>query len=187
MAITEVGIVNSALIKLGVESITALSDNTRQAKLMNEQYAKRRDALLYEHPWNFAMKWFTIVDNLVAHSNPEFQYEMNLPAGCLRVWQTEYDDEEYEVLDGKLYSDSATLKIKCIIQVTDPTKFTPGFAEALALDLAADNCYVLVQSNSLKNTFLQEMLSYLPKIRSYDAQENPAKMFQQDIFLNARR
>ncbi len=187
MAISDVGIVNSALIKLGVQKITTLADNTRQAIIMNEQYSKLRDALLYDHPWNFSMKWFTLTNNLAVHSHPDFTYEMALPATYLRVWKLEYADEPYEVLDGKFYCNSETIKAKIIQQITDPTKFTAGFAEALACKLAADTCYALVQSNSLKNTFIQEMMAYIPTVRSADAQENPPDAFQQDVFLNARR
>jgi hypothetical protein len=186
MAISDVGIVNSALIKLGVETISALTDNSRQADIMEEQYEKIRDALLYDHPWNFAMTWTELADGDDTHDNPDYTYMHDLPADCLRVWSVEYADEDYEVLGGKLYCDSEDINIKYIKKVTDPTLFTPAFAEALALKLAADNCFALVQSNSLKATFLEEMRRYLPTVRSADAQENPAKMLQQDIFLNAR-
>lgn len=190
MAISDLGIVNSALIKLGVETITALDNTTRQGKIMNEQYAKMRDALTYDHPWNFATKWVSLDENGTAqtvHLNPDYTYEFNLPTGYLRIWRSEFDDDEYEVIDGKLYSNSSSVTVMIIMQVTDPTKFSPAFAEALSLKLAADTCYALVQSNSLKGTYISEMQSYLPKVRSGDAQENPARLQQRDIFLDARR
>lgn len=56
MAATNEDIANSALLKLGAESITSLSDTTRRARLVNEQFNKIRKRLLRSHPWNFAMK-----------------------------------------------------------------------------------------------------------------------------------
>lgn len=185
MAITDVGICNSALIKLGVEPISSLSDNSRQALIMNEQYSKVRDALLYDHPWNFAMKRASLTQNGTTPSY-EFDYTHTLPADCLRVWNTEYAEDFYQVEGRTLLTDYETIKIKYVSQVTDPTKFTPAFAEALALKLAADTCFALVQSNSLKQTFDEEIRRYIPSARSADAQENPAYDLEQDIFLNAR-
>lgn len=187
MAISDLGIVNSALIKLGVEKISALDNTTRQGEIMNEQYTKIRDALLYDHPWNFAMKWGLLEDGDDVHDNPEYTYMHDLPADCHRVWCAEYEDEDYEVLGGKLYTDSEDIKIKYIEAVTTPTRFSPAFAEALSLKLAADNCFALIQSNSLKQTFMDEMRRYIPTVKSSDAQENPAKRLQQDIFLDSRR
>ena len=40
---TEVSICNSALIKVGAERITSLSDSNKRAQLCSEQYSKMRD------------------------------------------------------------------------------------------------------------------------------------------------
>ena len=152
---------------------------------MNEQYTKIRDALLYDHPWNFAMKRVASVANVTVPTY-EFGYTHALPADCLRVWNTEHAEDFYQVEGRTLLTDYENINIKYVSQVTDPTKFTPAFAEALSLKLAADTCFALVQSNSLKATFLEEMRQYLPSVRSADAQENPAYALQQDIFLNSR-
>lgn len=182
---TEVGICNSALIKLGVETISALNENTRQAKLCNEQYAKLRDKLLYAHPWNFAMK----KAELEATGEDvlfEFEHEHELPEDCLRVWSTEYPDETYQVEGGLLYSDSEDMKIKYVSKVEDPTLFSPAFSECLSLMIAEDLCHSLVQSNSLKATIQEELRMALREARSFDGQENPAYDLEQDTFLNAR-
>lgn len=53
--VTDVDIVNAALIKLGERTIASLSDAVKPALLANAIYADLRDALLREHPWNFAV------------------------------------------------------------------------------------------------------------------------------------
>lgn len=188
MAVSAVAICNSALIKLGVETITSLAENSRAALLCNEQYEKIRNKLLYSHPWNFAIKRATLV---VTATEPEyeFEYQYTLPADCLRVWETQYgpDKDFYQVEGGFLYSNYSDVSIKYIAKITDTTKFSPTFDELCALDLAIDLEYALVQSNSFKISLLEERKEVLRDFRSFDAQENPSYPFQEDVFLNARR
>lgn len=182
---TDLGIVNSALIKLGVETISALPGTTRQGILANEQFSKIRDELLMEHPWNFAMKRATLT---ATGATPEFEfsYEYSLPADCLRVWSTQYAEDFYQVEGGKLYSNYSDIKIKYIAKITDATKFSSIFSELLSLKIASDLCYVLVQSNTLKGVLLQEYAVKLRDARSHDAQENPPYLLMDDIFINSR-
>lgn len=188
MAASDVAICNSALIKLGVEPITSLAENSRAAILCNNQYSKIRDKLLYSHPWNFAIKRAELV---VTATEPvyEFAYEYTLPTDCLRVWETQYGplQDFYQVEGGKLYSNYTDLFIRYIAKITDTTEYSPIFDELLAIDLAIDLEYVLIQSNSYKNTLLAERKELLRDARSFDAQENPSYDYQEDVFLNARR
>jgi hypothetical protein len=182
---TELGIVNSALIKLGVEILSALPGTTRQGALANEQYSKIRDELLSEHPWNFAIKRATLVPTLATPAF-EFSYEYTLPADCLRVWAGQYEEDFFQVEGGKLYSNYSDQKIRYIAKETTAALFPPTFAELLSLKLAADLAFVLVQSNSLKQTLLQEYLIKLRDARGYDAQENPPYLLTDDVFIKSR-
>lgn len=182
---TELGIVNSALIKLGVEIISALPGTTRQGAIANEQYAKIRDELLYEHPWNFSMKRAALTSTGVTPTF-DFGYEYNLPADCLRVWATQYEEDFYQVEGNKLYSNYSALKIRYISKVTNPDLFSPQFCELLSLKLAADLAFVLVQSNTLKATLLQEYTVKLRDARSHDGQENPSYPLTDDLFIESR-
>jgi len=188
MAASEVAICNSALIKLGVETIASLAENSRAARLCNEQYAKIRDKLLYSHLWNFAVKRATLVAT-VAVPVYEFDIEYTLPTDCLRVWETQYGPSKdfYQVEGGKLYSNYTDVSIRYIAKITDTTKFSPTFDECLALLLAIDLEFALVQSNSFKNTLLAELKEEIRDTRSFDAQENPAYAYQEDTFLDSRR
>ena len=55
MATNSVDICNTALILNGAQTINSLSDDSKGAKLCNKEYDKVRQAVLTEHPWNFAM------------------------------------------------------------------------------------------------------------------------------------
>jgi len=52
MTVEDVDIANSALIKLGAKTISALDAGSRAADILNEQFTKVRDAVFRLHPWN---------------------------------------------------------------------------------------------------------------------------------------
>lgn len=52
----ELGIVNSALRKLGANEISALTDTTKQAQVMSTRLVPATQAVLRNHTWNFATK-----------------------------------------------------------------------------------------------------------------------------------
>jgi len=56
MATSSLEICNIALLKIGADSITALSDANKRARLCTLLYDFMRKKLLRAHPWNFAIK-----------------------------------------------------------------------------------------------------------------------------------
>jgi hypothetical protein len=180
-----VDICNSALIKIGVEKISALSDNSRQAILCNEQYDKLRKALLREHPWNFAVKRAALTDN---GNTPawDYEYEFDLPADCLRILNTQYADTDFQVEGGKILARADELNIRYISDEDDTTKFPPDFQELLALKIAIDLSYTLIQSNSTTGSLLAQYDRMLRDVRSFDGQENPSQEVTNDLFIVSR-
>lgn len=182
---SEVDICNSALTKIGAERITSLADNTRQAILCNAQYPLIRDSLLSVHSWNFAIKR---ADLVVTGNDPEYEFEneYTLPADCLRVIDTQFEDTFYQVEGDKLYANVSELKIRYIAKITDTTKFSPKFVELLALALAIDLSYSLLQSASLTQNLDALYQRRLRDARSIDAQENPSYGLTNDEFIRSR-
>lgn len=182
---SDVSICNSALIKLGVETITALSDNTRQAKLCNEQYDKLRKSLLREHPWNFAIKRAALTASVTVPAWG-FSHQFNVPNDCLRLIDTEYPQDKYQVEDSIILANRDTLNIRYVHDVINTNKFTPDFSELLSLKIAIDLSYVLVQSNSLTQQLVGLYDRKLRDVRSFDGQENPAQDVTDDLFILSR-
>ena len=184
MSISDVSICNSALLKLGADRINELTDDSKEAKLCNEQYSKIRDDLLREHPWNFAIMR---VELALLVSTPEFGYsnEFQLPTDCMRVLKL-HEDVEFKIEGRKLLTDNGTIKIKYIKSVTDPSQFDANFAEALSAKLAAELSYALVQSVSLTDRVIAQAAAIISKAKTMDAQEGSAEQFANDFYLNAR-
>jgi len=181
-------ICNSALIKIGVNRITALTETNKAAILCNEQYDKMRRACLREHPWNFAIRRVELA-TLSATPAFEYLYAFLLPTDVIRVLppsSVEVATCKYKIEGRDILTNESTLKIKYIADVTDASQFDDSFAEALATRLAADLAYSLVQSNTLAT----QMLAYYEKVlslaRTADAQEGTPDELMEDVFINAR-
>jgi len=186
MAITETSICNSALIKIGVETINSLSDNVKAAKLCNQQYSILRDEVLQDHPWNFALARVELANTAVTPVW-EFDNEYQLPNDCLKV--VSFEDEEfteYQIEGNKLYTNYDTAKIKYIKRITTTGNFTPKFAEALAFRLAAELAYPLVQSVNLGKAMMQAYGAFLQSARTRDAQEGTPRQYQGDAWVQSR-
>ena len=56
MAYSQVQICNLALLKFGSPKITSIDDQTPEAAACKALWDIVRDEVLYDHPWNFAMK-----------------------------------------------------------------------------------------------------------------------------------
>lgn len=184
---TELEIANSALQKVGAEMITALNDNNKRAKLVNEQYSKIRDMLLHRYAWNFSIFRDTLTADLTAPEY-EFGFRYAVPADCLRVLELEHTEYDFRVESGYILCDLADeIKIKYIKKITDTTKYSALFCELLATAIAVDIAYPLVQSNSLKETLKQEYAELLREARSLNSQEGTPKEFYKGFYTEENR
>ncbi len=185
MAITDVGICNSALIKIGCERIISLDDDVLRARICKEQYPKIRDYVLEAYPWHFSQKRATLAQLTTA---PEwgFTYQYQLPSDYKKL--TETDGEfEHHIEGGLLLTDEGTVKIRYTAIVTDTGKFTGTFAEAVSAALAADIAYPLVQSSELADSWTKKYLFMIREARSSNAQGrgSPADL-ESNEFLRSR-
>ena len=85
---SDVGIANAALRKLGQSPITSFSEANKAGRIANERFAESRDALLAEHPWNFALKRVSLAASATA---PEWGYNnaFPLPTDYIRMYEVE--------------------------------------------------------------------------------------------------
>lgn len=185
MAASVVGICNSALVKIGGELISTLSDDTKRARLCNEQYEKKRDEVLYSHPWNFALTRTTLSPD-VAEPEYEYAYQYSMPSDCLRVYRMEDDSIEFKVEGRKILCDESSLSFLYIAKIVDVTKFTPLFCEALSYALAEDLAFSLRNSVPLAKSMAEMREQVMRRARSLDAQEGTPERITADEWLNAR-
>lgn len=187
MAVSETSICNDALIMIGANTISALSDSTKEGRLCNEQYEKVRDQLLFSHPWNFAIKKIGVAADVSLPSGYwGYAYAHTIPTDCLRVLLVECEDTPWTAEGGKIYSNYTPLNLKYIKKETDTTKFSKGFEEALAAKLAHRLSYSLAQSSSLAEGIRKEAENILSLAMSFDGQEGSSEVVISDAYLKSR-
>lgn len=174
MALSETDIANSALVKLGTNTITSLSDNSKEGRLCNLRYHYIRDELLRSHPWNFAKKRISLA---VSTTVPAYYYtqQFPLPPDYIRMLDNDLQEDQQWVIEGSNFlCFSTSLNILYIFKQTDTTQYDELFESALAWRLASELAYGLVQSSALAKTCWEAYTETLKLARSVNAQERGA-------------
>jgi hypothetical protein len=173
---SEVGICNSALVKIGASRIVALDEGSKNANLCGELYPKLRDDLLRSHTWNFA----TVRAKLAQlATTPEFGFahEYQLPSDWVRTVSVHDNDAgagavEYRIEGRKLRASAGELYLRYVRVVTDVNEMPADFREALALLLARDVAVPIAQSNALRESMADSFREALARAKSTDALED---------------
>lgn len=177
-------------MRLGAEPITSLDDNNKRAKLCKAHYDSMKEKMLYEHPWKFAIVRETLTAEVDA---PEFGFDtkFELPYGYLRaIFEVngEYTDETPHTWQREgefLLANDSEIKMRYIANVGEE-KFSPSFTDALALHMAHELSYALVQSASYRDQLKKDRDDSLRTARSYNAQEGVAQRVTDDSFIYTR-
>jgi hypothetical protein len=170
--ITEINIINSALIKLGIDIINSRTqDNNKAARTMNQLYDLKRQELLRMHPWNFATSRQSLA-LLTTDPAFEYSYEFQLPDDCLRVVRINNPYQEYKIEGRTILTNSSTCDIIYIADIDDTSLFDPLFASALADFLAFKAALSLTGSTAIQAQLGQEFQVALRTAKQIDGQED---------------
>jgi len=180
--VTKIAICNLALRMLKQKTIESLDEENESARELNAIYDYVLKELLTEHPWNFATKRVALVQ---LEETPAFEYTYvyTLPDDCMRVLETE-DQTEYQIENGKLLSDEATVNIRYISYETDPEKYTHNFIATFALRLACEMCYPLTGNSNTK--LLKDFDDKFKRAKSIDGQEGTPRSTERSSWIHSR-
>ena len=193
-----VDICNEAMDLLGAATITALTENSKEARLCNRRFETVRDAVIRAHPWNVAITRATLAKDAAA---PAFGFtnQFTLPTDpyCLRVlsfWNSNvdsdvaaYDSQVMFKIEGrKVLSNEGSCKITYLARVTDTEQYDPLLSSTIAHKLAAETAYAITGSNSVTQGMQQLYELRLKEARSIDAMEGVPDKLIADDFINIR-
>lgn len=186
MPVTQVSIANSALIKVGADTISSITEDVKRARLVRALWDQIRDEVMAAHPWNFAIKRVTLVPT---STTPEFEYdfEFDKPNDCLRILDEEYSDTDYVVEGTKILSSEPSLNFRYVYRNTDESSWSPGFGESMAWRLAREMAYPLAQSTQLLQLCDSQYRASLAEARYLDGAEGVNKNLVIDDWTLSRR
>ncbi len=193
-----VDICNEAMDLLGAATITALTENSKEARLCNRRFETVRDGVLRSHPWNVAITRASLAKD---SETPAFGFanQFTLPTDpyCLRVlsfWNSNidsdvapYDSEVMFKIEGrKVLSNEGTCKITYLARITDTETYDSLLSSTIAHKLAAETAYAITGSTTVSQSMQQLYELRMREARSIDAMEGvPDKMIADD-FVNIR-
>jgi hypothetical protein len=208
MAASEVAICNLALGRIGAGRISALNDQSAEARACNAIYAILRDELLERHPWTFAIGRSELSQDATA---PEFDYSYRyaLPADCLRVIKVNDEDVAIPVnvfgndIDGTIYSavsgqkwweieqgflctNETAISIKYIARITDPTKFSSSFVKLLTMRLAPDLAMQITKNATLAESLEAKFFKEFADATGVNSQQDHPDTTAVSSYVTAR-
>ena len=190
-----VEICNSALNSLGAANITALTEDSRNARLCNQRYEPIRDAIFRTHYWNCLIKRVELAADSDA---PAYEYtkQYTLPSDCIRIMQiggfhngssSMLDNgQTFKVEGRKIVTDEPEIFLTYLAKITDPQQYDTLLIETIAARLAAELCYAVTQSNSLAQQLEAIYQSKLREARFVDATEGTPYDVDASTFINSR-
>lgn len=156
MARTFVRICNRALIELGADTISSLTQNSTEASLCNEFLEDIIDEVLFEFNWICAIER---KDLAMSTTTPvsEYDYQYPLPSSpyCLRVIEMVGSTDDYRIEGRNLLTNATSCSIKYIKRVIDPNMFSPSLAKCISYKLAVALCTKIKESRTNKKDLLE--------------------------------
>ena len=183
---------NSALNLLGASTISALTDDSKNARLCNQRYENVRNRVFRSHAWNCLHKRVQLAQNSTA---PVIEYSnaYALPSDCLRVLKVHNGttDSIVSAIDYKLegrniVTDEGTVYLIYIALNTDPNNYDSYLQESISHQLAADLCYAITNNATLANNYMARADERLREARFIDATENSLGTIESNEFTDAR-
>ena len=187
-----VDICNSALNLLGASTISALTDDSKNARLCNQRYEPVRNRVFRSHAWNCLHKRVQLAQNSTAPV-VEYSHAYALPSDCLRVLKihTGTNDSINSEIDYKLegrniVTNEGTVYLIYIGLVTDPNEYDTYLQESISHQLAADIAYAVTNNATLANNYMTRADERLREARFIDATENSLGTIESNEFTDAR-
>lgn len=186
---SKVIICNKALNLIRAKRISALTDDTIEARLCNDIYPLTLETILMEHPWSFAQKR---ADLAVVDETPEFTDDLmtivyQKPSDALRINFVNNRSARFKLEGNKILSDTSDLAVKYTYLNDIPQQYNSDFITAFAYLLASEMAFVITNSRSLAEDMVKMYEGIkLPKAQVADSQQGSPQEPLQSEWLASR-
>lgn len=202
---SQIAICNLALRHIAEQPINALDEGSEAANVLTDVFDLLFEEELRAYPWRWASKTVELAE-VASEEPPDFAYVHQLPADYIQMQkilekisgETLYDiwDEfygrftlrqsEWEVREGKLYSNWSDVNIKYTYLITDYSKLDPTFVTAFSWKLAHDIAPSLTTRADLADRAYQMYQIEINKARGNSGNEMRRRLDISREYLGAR-
>lgn len=193
---SEVSICNKALLHLGEDPISSLTEASKAARLCNQLYADERDFVLRAHPWGFAERYVTLA--VLADVTPiGFDFAYQYPSNCIKarnIYQPvagsapiNFRPVANDGLNRKeIWTSQEDAVLVYTVRITAVSLFDAAFIQALSYKLAAELAMPLTKDLKKFQAMIQVYAVYVSEGAKEDAEESADDSEVGNVFLNAR-
>jgi hypothetical protein len=198
----DVDIANRSLVKLGQNTITALTDSNDVARTCNTLFEPTIKGLFGTYPWRFGMKQSGALTDASGAPAQQWQYNFALPNDFVAGPYAVYDSIGVSVLpeqmwrryDQQIYANVSTICIDYGYRVA--TAFWPAWFEELAVLAFAAAIAEPITEQSTKAQYYQQLAfgppsemgkgGYFRLCRQQDAQTGGINIVRDFALMDAR-
>lgn len=174
-------ICNLALQKLGIGTISSLSEGSPEAEACDRLYQYHKSVLFSLYNWSFT----TAMDPLTKEDDPfiHYTYKYSKPDKCLRIIRGFQSDgtpvinmapekPAYQIIGKYIASDVNNLHVLYVKDTDNVQRFDPVFTKALVHFIAADLAKMFTDSANLAIQLEALANDFYDKAKMNDAQQN---------------
>lgn len=183
-------IINKALVLCGATTVSSLTEDTPNARALNNVYEIARKDFLCENRFSFALTRSTLATvstATFAWLHDEEGYAYSRPSAALRVWEMSEPNSTWREEGDYIISDYGALGAKWSFDQSDLSKWTPAAIEAFIDKLAADICFMILNSATKAEAFMKKYYNIsLPKAMAHSSQTGTHQEVRDDAWLGAK-
>jgi len=187
---TPVEICNIALIMIGADEIRDFDKSTKRHRACETMYNHLLPTLLITHDWSFAREVEPL--RLLADGIPnEYGTPYEIPVECLRPIDVLPigHGQKWEVIGGYIYTNTSSPSLKYTKKITNYSKFSTPFVNALAFAIAAAIAPSIKQNEKFEKGIETKAAIALAEAQEADAQignehRHPDTDPDNDTFVN---
>jgi|LSQX01.3.fsa_nt_gb hypothetical protein len=184
---SKVSIINSALIRLGANMITSLTEDSEEARLANSIFNESLDYLLQLYPWSFALEETDLAESAAPPIySYTFAYQLPVLPYCLQVVEVQYNIP-YEIKGRFLYTNWNDVNITYIKRIADMNDLSAAFVQAFSFYLASQLAVPLTHDRGVADSMENKFQLSFQKAKTRDTQQNKYKLSANGSWLNVRR
>ena len=180
-------IINTALMRVGAQGVTAAFQDAPAAQTAAAAYDRVLTYCLSLHPWSFAMRHAALARGTESPA-PGWRYAWPLPADCLRVVTAAADGGEqhicYALAGDALQANAAAVIVSYVS--SEAASVPDAFADALAWRVALEIAPYVQQGGGNARDYLEMFERALDRAKvENDVQQRPERVCRSS-FLKER-